>query len=158
MRLLLCLKSTVQLTQYHNSMTMKKLKKHEQLSPTAGRFLTSIPASWIPQNCHRCSELSMSAFNCFCLASTLAVSNQGSLPMLLGGFLVGLSKNIYDKTSMILTQTQKDSRLTAIRNSISNKVHGRQVLIVLKGMLLSLKRDKRAKNHSQEKAHALTAD
>lgn len=92
MRLFLHLKSGVRLMQYQSSMTMRKLKSHKQPSPTVGRFPTSIPASWIPQNCHRCSELSMSEFHYFCLASTLAISNWGSLPMLLGGFLVGPSK------------------------------------------------------------------
>jgi hypothetical protein len=60
--------------------------------------------------------------------------------------LVGPSKNVYGKMSMILTQTQMDSGSIAIQNSISDEVHGRPVVRILKRMLPTLKGDGRAKN------------
>jgi hypothetical protein len=111
-------KSIKPLTQYQSLMTMKKFKSKEQPSPSAGRFPTSIPPSQIPQHRHSSSELSTSAPNYFYLPSVLAVSNLSSLPMLLGGFLVGRSKNGYGKTSLILTQRQKDSRSRVSKHRI----------------------------------------
>jgi hypothetical protein len=66
--------------------------------------------------------------------------------MLLGGSLVGPSKNGYGNENLILTLRQEECGSTAIHKSIPEEVHGRRVLKVLSRMLPSLRGDGRAKN------------